>query len=138
MSKAAVGTVVGVTFSIALAYKLSAPLWIAPVAWAATILFATWWAYKHFTEKSLGDKFTIEPQWEESQQSVWSNAVLRGEKQFELQTALKIRFCNGDDVPRIVKTANLFLLRRRRFRRHREIAKSSNANPKQLPKSLSA
>ena len=56
-------------------------------------------------------KFLIEPNWQESQQAVWHHTVNKGVEFFELQTAIKIRFNNGDAVPHVVKTASLLLLR---------------------------
>ncbi len=55
-------------------------------------------------------KFSIEPNWQQSQQCVWHHHVEKDKEYFELRTAIKLRFNNGDIVPHVVKTAELILL----------------------------
>lgn len=94
-----------------------------PIVLAFFFLFVLLGIREVYQEKE-GSDFSIEPFWLESQQSIWHHAVKEGENYFDLQTALKLRFNNGDNVPRVVKTAELVLLRPRQFWKPKEIVRS--------------
>ncbi len=85
---------------------------LTPVALSFFSLFLLL-ALREMSKELEASKFSIEPSWQESQQTVWHSVVRQGKEYYELQTALKARFNNGDDVPHIVKTAELLLLRPR-------------------------
>jgi hypothetical protein len=117
---------VGTLFGVAAFYVWPNNRWIGWVCLAIALLLLVAWAYRELTGRTpSANLLTLEPLWQASQQRIWSGLNIRQQRYFRLETALHIRFSNGDDVQHIVKSAELLLLCPRRLWKAKPIARSS-------------